>query len=214
MFQAKVVNKTLDLVGRAVLTPDAKLDLDQAGIPQDLLWHIYKPFITRRMIMKGVPAVKSLEYIESRNPIATQALNEELQTRPGIVSRDPSLHKFNLTGFYLVPNPDPKDRTIKLNPLVFKSFNADNDGDQLNISVPAGDDARKEVLEKMLPSKNLLSPKNMAPIYTPSNEAALGMYQLSTEHNGGTPKKFKTEKDVVEAYRKGELVPGDPVEIG
>ena len=214
MFQSHVVNKTLDLVGRAVLTPDAKLDIDQAAIPQDLIWHIYKPFMERRMIMKGVPAVKATEYIEARNPIATQALNEELVTRPGIVSRDPSLHKFNLTGFYLIPNPNPKDKTIKLNPLVFKSFNADNDGDQLNISVPAGDDARKEILEKMLPSRNLLSPKTIAPVYTPSNEAALGLFQLSTEHKGGAPKKYKTEKEVVEAYKKGLLHPGDPVEIG
>ena len=82
---------------------------------------------------------KAVEYIDAKNPLAVQAMNEELLARPGIVSRDPSLHKFNLTGFYLVPNPDPKDKTIKLNPLVFKSFNADNDGDQLNISIPAGE---------------------------------------------------------------------------
>ncbi len=213
MFQSKVVNKTLDLVGRAVLTPDAKLDIDQASVPQDLLWHIYKPFLIRRMVLRGIPAVKASEYIEHKNPLALQAMNEELLSRPGIVSRDPSLHKFNLTGFYLVPNPNPKDKTIKLNPLVFKSFNADNDGDQLNISIPAGEDARKEVMEKMLPSKNLLSPKNIAPIYMPSNEAALGLFQLSSEKKDNTPKKFKTNKEVVDAFKKGLLHPGDLVDI-
>lgn len=213
MFQGKVVNKTLDLVGRAVLTPDAKLDVDQAAVPQDLLWHIYTPFIIRRMVLRGIPATKAMEYAKNHNPIAGQALHEELLHRPGIVSRDPSLHKFNLTGFYLIPNPDPKDKTIKLNPLVFKSFNADNDGDQLNINVPAGEEARLEVIEKMLPSSNLLSPKSMSPMYLPSNEAALGLYQLSTERKNNTPQKFKTQKDVIEAFKKGTLEAGDAVEI-
>lgn len=214
MFQAKVVNKPLDLVGRAVLTPDAKLDLDEAAVPQDILWKTYSPFVVRRMVQQGIPATKASEYIRLRNGLAQQALTEELKIRPAIVSRDPSLHKFNLTGFYMKPNPNPKDKTIKLNPLVFKSFNADNDGDQLNINVPAGEEARLEVIEKMLPSRNLLSPKNFAPMYMPSNEAALGLYQASTENKKQPVKKFKTEKEVIDAFNRGELDAGDQVEIG
>jgi DNA-directed RNA polymerase subunit beta' len=215
MFQSKVVNKTMDLVGRAVISPDAKLDLDQVSVPQDMLWHMYKPFLTRRLVMGGVPATKATEYIEARNPVATRAMNEELLTRPGIVSRDPALHKYNLTGFYLVPNPNPKDTTVKLNPLVFKGFNMDTDGDQVNVSIPAGEDARKEVLEKMLPSRNLISPKTMAPMYTPSNEAALGLYQMTTEKNHHVPiRKFKNNAEVAEAYHKNLIHVGDPVEVG
>ena len=142
-------------------------------------------------------------------------MNEELAHRPAIISRDPSLHKYNMTGFYLKPNENPKDTTLKLNPLVFKGLAADNDGDQLNINLPASDDARQEVIDKLLPSKNLLTPKNLAPMYLPSNEAALGLFQLSTEHNKDKAvRKFKTEQEVVEAYRKGQIAPGDPVEIG
>lgn len=214
MFQANVVNKPLDLVGRAVLTPDAKLDLDEASVPQDVLWKTYLPFIIRKLVQQGIPAVKAAEYVKLRNQLAVSALQEELKLRPAIVSRDPSLHKYNLTGFYLKPNPNPKDKTIKLNPLVFKSFNADNDGDQLNINVPAGEDARLEILDKMLPSKNLLSPKTLAPMYTPSNEAALGMFQSSTENKKNASKKFTDHKAVVDAFNRGELEIGDNVHIG
>ena len=214
MFQSNVVNKPLDLVGRAVLTPDAKLDLDEASVPQDIIWKTYLPFIIRRLVLQGVPATKAAEYVKLRNPIARAAMMAELPHRPAIISRDPSLHKFNLTGFFLKPNPDNKDKTVKLNPLVFKSFNADNDGDQLNINVPAGEEARLEVLHKMLPSKILLSPKNFAPVYTPSNEAALGLYQASTENDHNPPKKFPTEQAVIEAFQKGLIGPGEVVDIG
>lgn len=214
MFQSKVVNKSLDLVGRAVLTPDAKLDVDQASVPQDLLWQVYKPFLIRRLVLKGVPAVEAAEYVKKKNPMALQAMNEELQHRPGIVSRDPAWHKFNLMGFKMIPNADPKDKTIKMNPLVFKGFGADNDGDQLNINIPATDEARKEVLAKMLPSRNLISPKSFQPVLIPSNESALGLYGLSTENKKNEAKKYKTEQDVVSAYRRGELEAGDNVEIG
>ncbi len=214
MFQAKVVNKSLDLVGRAVLTPDATLDLDNASVPQDVLWKTYSPFIIRRLVQKGVPATKAMEYVKNHNPMAVEALTEELAHRPAIISRDPVLHKFNLTGFYLKPNADPKDKTIKLNPLVFKSFGADNDGDQLNVNVPASEEARLEVRDKMLPSRNLLSPKGFQPMYTPSNESALGLFQLSTSHSTEKPLIYKSESEVVEDWKKGKLNIADNVQIG
>jgi len=214
MFQSKVVNKSLDLVGRAVLTPDARLDIDQASVPQDMLWQIYKPFIIRRLVMKGIPAVGALDYVKKHNKLAVEALREELEVRPGILSRDPAWHKYNFMGFKLKPNANPKDKTLKLNPLVFKGQSSDADGDQENVHIPATEEARKEVLAKMLPSQNVISPKTMHPILVPSNESALGLYSLSTENKHNTPKKFKSEAEVVAAYNKGDLAAGDNVEIG
>lgn len=212
-FQAKVVNKPIDLVGRAVLVPDTKLDLDEASVPQDIIWTIYKPFIISRLVQKGLPAVRATEYVEKRNPIATQALSEELRVRPGIVSRDPMLHKFNMQGYYLKPNVHPKDKTVKLNPLVYKSYNADNDGDQLNIQVPATEESKQEVIEKLLPSKNLISHRNFNPMFTPTNESALGLFIASREDNGGKAQKFHNVEDMVNAFKRGELEVGDRVEI-
>lgn len=215
MFQSKVVNKPMDLVGRAVLTPSAFLDLDEASVPIDTLWKVYLPFVQRRLVQKGVPATKAQEYITTRNPLALEALHAELKERPAIISRDPSLHKFNLTGFFLRPNPNKRDKTIKLNPLVFKGLAADNDGDQLNINVPASEDAKQEVIDKMLPSKSLISPKTFQPMFVPSNEAALGLFQMSTEKSPSeTVHGFKTSKDVVTAFQQGRLHIGDTVKVG
>lgn len=213
MFQAKVVNKPMDLVGRAVLSPSAFLDLDQASAPMDTLWKIYQPFISRRLVQKGVPATKAQEYIQTKNPLAMEALLAEMQHRPAIVSRDPALHKFNLSGFYLQPNANKRDKTVKLNPLVFKSFAADNDGDQLNISVPASEEARLEVIDKMLPSRSLLSPKTFQPMFVPANESSLGLFQMSTESRAGTGKQFKTHKDVAAAFHRGEVHVGDAIKV-
>jgi hypothetical protein len=213
MFQAKVVNKPIDLVGRGVLVPDGNLQLNEAAIPQAILWNVYSPFVIRRLVRQGVPATKARDYVQNKHPLANQALQEELKDRPGIVTRDPQLSKYNFQGFYLRPNPDPKDFSIKLNPLVFKGYGADSDGDQLNVQVPASDDAKEEVKEKLLPEKNLIYHRTFAPIYTPSNEAAVGLFAASYEDKHNEPKKYKSAGDVVRDYLAGKLDVGDRIEL-
>jgi hypothetical protein len=213
-FQAKVVNKPVDLVGRAVLVPDATLGLDQASVPASILWKTYAPFTIRNLVKRGVAATKAQEYVTNRHPLAAQAMHEELAHRPAVITRDPQLHKYSAQAFYLKANSEKGDHSLKMNPLVYKGLGADNDGDQLNINIPASEDARKEVIEKMLPSKNLLGPASFAPMYVPSNEASLGLFQLSTEDKKNTPKHYKTEAEVLKAFEKGELMPGDNVKIG
>jgi len=214
MFQSNVVNKPIEMVGRGVLVSDCNLDLDQASIPQSILWKAYAPFIIRRMVQRGIPATKASEYLKLKNQLAKDALMEELKERPGIVSREPALHKFNLLGMYLKPNIDEKDPTIKLNPLTFKGLNADVDGDQVNVNVPASDEGNAEVKAKMLPSKNLLMPKTFRPIHIPSNEAALGLFGASIEDKHNTPKKYKTRQDVIKDFNAGKLHVGDNVDVG
>jgi len=213
VFQAKVVNKPLDLISRGVATGNVKLDLDDISIPQDIAWKIFSPFLIRRLVRKGVPATLAHEYVKNKNPLAVQSLHEEMQDRPVVMSRDPALHKFNMMGFRPKINPDPKDKTVSVNPLVFKGFNLDLDGDQVSVSAPAGDDAKEEIKEKMLPSRNLLSVRSFTPLYTPSNEAALGMYQLSSEDNKNKPIEFENEHEVIKAYQDGKLSAGDRINI-
>jgi DNA-directed RNA polymerase subunit beta' len=213
LFQAKVVNKPIDLVGRAVLLPDSKLDMNQASIPQQIAWSIYAPFIIRRLVRQGIPATKAKEYLENKHPLALSALNEEMQDRPGIVTRDPQLSKYNFQGMYLKMNPDPKDFSLKLNPLVFKGYGGDSDGDQLNIQLPASDDAKEEVKEKLLPEKNLIYHRTFSPIYTPSNEAATGLFAASFEDKKNTPHKYASAQEVVRDFLAGKLDIGDRVDI-
>jgi len=213
MFQAKVVNKPIDLVGRAVLLPDAKLDLNQASIPQQVAWSIFSPFIIRRLVRQGIPATKSREYLEHKHPLALAAMHEEMLDRPGIVTRDPQLSKYNFQGMYLKINPDPKDFSIKMNPLVFKGYGGDSDGDQLNVQLPASEDAKEEIKEKLMPEKNLIYHRTFAPIYTPSNEAATGLFAASFEDKKNTPKKYSSVQAVMQDFLAGKLDVGDRVDV-
>lgn len=213
MFQAKVVNKPIDLVGRAVLLPDSKLDLNQASIPQNVAWSIYAPFIIRRLVKQGIPATKAREYLDTKHPLALNALQLEMEDRPGIVTRDPQLSKYNFQGFYLKTNIDPKDFSVKLNPLVFKGFGADCDGDQLNVQVPATEEAKDEIKEKLLPEKNLIYHRTFSPIFTPSNEAATGLFAASFEDKKNKPIKYSSAQEVVRDFLAGKLDVGDRVEV-
>lgn len=213
-YQSKVVNHPVDLVGRAVLLPDASLHLDQASVPASILWKTYAPFVIRNLVRRGVPGIKATEYVTNKNPLAEQALHEEIAHRPAIITRDPQLHKYSAQGFYLKPNASDKNHSISLNPLVFKGMGADSDGDALAINVPASDEARLEVIEKMLPSKNILGPATFSPMYIPSNESSLGLFQLSTEDNKNEAKKYKSEAEVIAAFKKGDVSPGDRISIG
>jgi hypothetical protein len=213
VFQAKVVNKPLDLVGRGVASGDAKLDLDEISIPHDIAWKVFSPFLIRRLVRRGIPATQATDYVKNRNPLAVQALTDEMKDRPVILSRDPALHKFNLMGFMTKLNADPKNKTLVVNPLLFKGFTLDLDGDQTNISAPANDDAKEEIKEKMLPSKNLLSVRSFSPMFVPSNESALGLYQLSTEDKKNKPLEFNSEEDALKAFHNGQAHPGDRIVI-
>jgi len=213
MFQAKVVNKPIDLVGRAVLLPDSKLDLNQASIPQQIAWSIYSPFIIRRLVRLGIPATKAKEYLEHKHPLALNALQEEMADRPGIVTRDPQLSKYNFQGMYLKTNADPKDFSIKMNPLVFKGYGGDSDGDQLNVQLPASDDAKEEIKEKLLPEKNLIYHRTFSPIYTPSNEAATGLFAASYEDNKNKAHHYGSTQEVVRDFLAGKLDIGDRVDV-
>ena len=213
MFQAKVVNKPIDLVGRAVLLPDSNLELNQSSIPQSVAWSIFSPFVIRRLVRQGVPATKAREYLDNKHPLALAALHEEMADRPGIVTRDPQLSKYNFQGMYLKMNPDPKDFSIKLNPLVFKGYGGDSDGDQLNVQLPASEEAKEEVKEKLLPEKNLIYHRTFSPIYTPSNEAATGLFAASFEDKKNTPVKYNSADEVVRDFIAGKLDIGDRVDL-
>ena len=127
MAQSKVFSKPVDVVGRGVAAPDPNLDMDQVGIPEDAAWDLYKDFTLRNLVMHGYPAVRASEMIEKRTPEARDALDKEMANRPVILDRAPTLHKFNLMGFY--PHI-VEGNTIRVSPIVCKGFNLDFDGDE------------------------------------------------------------------------------------
>jgi len=147
MFQRQVMSKTVDNVSRAVITPDPNLDMDTIGIPEDSAWSSYKDFVIRRLSRKGYPMIKAMEMVQDRDATAKSALTEEMASRPVIVDRAPTWHKFNLMAFYPVLS---EGKTIRLSPLAGKLYNADFDGDKVvsSVFVRVCDDVKQIISNK------------------------------------------------------------------
>ncbi len=194
-FQGRVMSRPQDLSARSTIIPDPKFGLDQVGIPEKMALTIYKPFVVRRLVGLGHKPIDAREMVEKGDPTALAALAAEVKERPVILNRAPSLHKFNVMGFKptLI-----QGEAIKINPLVVSGYNADFDGDTMGVHVPITEAARKEVLEKMLPSKNLFSPANDRVVNQPTMEMVLGLYLMSNPV--GTPVKAASLADVVRGY--------------
>ena len=212
LFNSRVMSKPVDAVGRAVVTPDPNLDMDQVGIPAESAWKLYKDFVLRRLVRQNIPSLRALEMIDKKDPEAKKALTDEMQERPVILDRAPTWHKFNLLAFY----PHMVDgNTIQTSPLITKGFNLDHDGDQMNFHVPVSEKAVEQAKHKMLPSKNLFSLTDLkSPMHTPTQEMSLGLYMMSRNATKKPTRKFASLDAAKAAYRKGELGLNDPIEVG
>jgi DNA-directed RNA polymerase subunit beta len=126
MVQKKLLGSAVDMVGRAVILPNPDLDMDQAGIPEEKAWDVYKPFIVRSLVRKGMPVTHAMRQVQDRTKPAKDAMLVEMEERPVILSRAPVLHRYGVMAFRpkLV-----KGHALQLPPMVYSGFGADNDGD-------------------------------------------------------------------------------------
>jgi DNA-directed RNA polymerase beta subunit len=124
-FQSKVLGKPVDSVARGVITPDAELDMDSIGLPEEMSWELYAPYVQRRLVRRGFPPAKAKELIDQRHQAARDEMLAEMDERPVLASRAPSWHKFNIMAF--TPRPH-KGHVIRVSPLIITGFNADFDG--------------------------------------------------------------------------------------
>jgi DNA-directed RNA polymerase subunit beta' len=207
-FQKRVFRKRQDLSGRAIISPDPHLHVDEVGIPDKMLWKTHKPFIVRELVRLGYSPIKALEEIEKKTPAASRALDIAIKGRPVLLNRAPSLHKFSVMAFM------PKrigGESITIPPLVTGGFNADFDGDTMSVHVPVTTDAVEEA-KGMLPSKNLFSTSKSL-MLMPSQESQLGLW-LFTQKGKRTSKKFRNAKEAIAAYDKGDIRFDDVVKVG
>jgi len=176
-FQRKVLRRTQNLVGRGTIIPDPKLGVDEVGLPKEMSWTLFEKFVTRRLVNSGYKPNDAIEAVNNRTPAALSALQAEMESRPVMLNRAPSLHKFSIQSF----KPRMVDgKAIKIPPLIVGGFNADFDGDAMTVHVPVLSDSVAEA-KKMLPSRNLYSPGTGDIMIKPQNEAALGLYQMSID---------------------------------
>ena len=212
MFQGKLLAKPQDMVGRAVVTPDPSLGMDEVAVPEEKAWHLYKPFVTRRLVRRGYTAERALKAIEDKEPVASDMLQQEMAERPMLIDRAPAWHKFNIMAVHGKPI---KSDTMRVCPLIAAAFNLDHDGDTMSFHVPVADKAVSQAKEKMYPSRNLFKTSTLRDVmHRPIHEMSMGLHTASTfPSSGARPRKFPTVEAALGAYRRGELGLGDPVEI-
>lgn len=210
-FRQNLLGKRVDYSARSVIVVGPELQLHECGLPKDMAAELYKPFIIRKLIERGiVKTVKSAKKIVDRkDPVVWDILENVLKGHPVLLNRAPTLHRLGIQAF------QPKlieGKAIQLHPLVCTAFNADFDGDQMAVHLPLGNGAVMEAQMLMLASHNILNPANGAPITVPSQDMVLGLYYITkgrkstpTEKVRGEGFKFYSPEEVNIAYNEGQI---------
>jgi len=209
MFQRRVLGAAVDTVGRGVITPNPSLNMDQVGLPEKKAWVIYRPHVMRKLVRRGMGAMAAAENIAKETDVARKALIDAMGERPVMISRAPALHRYSMMAFWPILT---KGDTLQIPPIITPGFNADFDGDTMNYHVPATEDAVKDAVNKMLPSKNLRAVRDFDVHYYPRQEFLLGLHLASTAKKKGV-KYFRSKQDAIEAYKRGEIGIDDQVEF-
>lgn len=179
-FRQNLLGKRVDYSGRSVIIVGPDLKLNQCGLPKEMALEMFKPFVLREMIARGIaPNVKSAKnMLDRRPPEVFDILEEITKDHPVLLNRAPTLHKLGIQAFYPLLI---EGSAIRLHPAVCSGFNADFDGDQMAVHVPLSVKAIEEAKRLMLPEHNLLRPSDGSPVSTPaSKEMALGVYYLTS----------------------------------
>jgi len=210
-FRQNLLGKRVDYSARSVIVVGPNLKLHECGLPKDMAAELYKPFIIRKMIERGiVKTVKSAKKIvDKKEPVVWDILENVLKGHPVLLNRAPTLHRLGIQAF------QPKlieGKAIRLHPLVTTAFNADFDGDQMAVHVPLGNAAILEAQMLMLASHNILNPANGAPIAVPSQDMVLGLYYITKGKKSlkddvvkGEGSIFYSPEEVIIAHNEGKL---------
>ncbi|NNF18223.1 MAG: DNA-directed RNA polymerase subunit beta' [Flavobacteriaceae bacterium] len=210
-FRQNLLGKRVDYSARSVIVVGPEMKLYECGLPKDMAAELYKPFVIRKLIERGiVKTVKSAKkIIDKKEPVVWDILENVLKGHPVLLNRAPTLHRLGIQAF------QPKlieGKAIRLHPLVCTAFNADFDGDQMAVHLPLGPEAILEAQLLMLASHNILNPANGSPITVPSQDMVLGLYYMTKERKTtddytvkGEGLTFYSYEEVVIAFNEGRL---------
>jgi DNA-directed RNA polymerase subunit beta' len=210
-FRQNLLGKRVDYSARSVIVVGPELKLHECGLPKGMAAELFKPFIIRKLIERGiVKTVKSAKkIIDRRDPVVWDILENVMKGHPVLLNRAPTLHRLGIQAF------QPKlieGKAIQLHPLVCTAFNADFDGDQMAVHLPLGPPAILEAQILMLASHNILNPANGAPITVPSQDMVLGLYYMTKARKNtkehpvkGEGLTFYSDEEVNIAYNEGRV---------
>ncbi len=213
-FRQNLLGKRVDYSARSVIVVGPELKMHECGIPKNMAAELYKPFIIRKLIERGiVKTVKSAKKIVDRKePVVWDILEHVMKGHPVLLNRAPTLHRLGIQAF------QPKmieGKAIQLHPLACTAFNADFDGDQMAVHLPLGNEAILEAQMLMLGAHNILNPANGAPITVPSQDMVLGLYYITKLREGdkGEGSKFYGPEEAQIAYNEGRVTLHAPVSV-
>jgi DNA-directed RNA polymerase subunit beta' len=205
-FRQNLLGKRVDYSARSVIVVGPELKMHECGIPKDMAAELFKPFVIRKLIERGiVKTVKSAKKIVDRkDSVIWDILEHVMKGHPVLLNRAPTLHRLGIQSF------QPKmieGKAIQLHPLSCTAFNADFDGDQMAVHLPLSNEAVLEAQMLMLASHNILNPANGAPITVPSQDMVLGLYYISKMRTGalGEGLTFFGPEEAVVAYNEGKV---------
>ncbi len=205
-FRQNLLGKRVDYSARSVIVVGPELKMHECGLPKDMAAELYKPFVIRKLIDRGiVKTVKSAKKIVDRkDPVVWDILEHVMKGHPVLLNRAPTLHRLGIQAF------QPKmieGKAIQLHPLSCTAFNADFDGDQMAVHLPLGNEAILEAQMLMLASHNILNPANGAPITVPSQDMVLGLYYITKLRDGakGEGLIFYGAEEAIIAYNEGQV---------
>lgn len=209
-FRQNLLGKRVDYSGRSVIVVGPELALTQCGIPKEMALEMYKPFVLRELIMRGIaPNVKNAKNVlEKRTPEVFDILEEISKNHPVMLNRAPTLHKLGIQAFYPILI---EGSAIRIHPCVCAGYNADFDGDQMALHIPLSKQAQEEAEKLMLPTHNLLKPADGSPITLPNKEMVLGCFYITTEDEESKNIKdedlqiFRSLNELHYAYQIGQL---------
>ncbi|MEO1487286.1 MAG: DNA-directed RNA polymerase subunit beta' [Bacteroidota bacterium] len=210
-FRQNLLGKRVDYSARSVIVVGPEMKLYECGLPKDMAAELYKPFVIRKLIERGiVKTVKSAKkIIDKKEPVVWDILDNVIKGHPVLLNRAPTLHRLGIQAF------QPKlieGKAIRLHPLACTAFNADFDGDQMAVHLPLGPEAILEAQLLMLASQNILNPANGSPITVPSQDMVLGLYYMTKERKStpevpikGEGLTFYSDEEVVIAFNEGKV---------
>ena len=213
-FRQNLLGKRVDYSARSVIVVGPELKMGECGLPKLMAAELYKPFIIRKLIERGiVKTVKSAKKIvDRREPIIWDILENVMKGHPVLLNRAPTLHRLGIQAF------QPKmieGKAIQLHPLACTAFNADFDGDQMAVHLPLSNEAILEAQILMLQSHNILNPANGAPITVPSQDMVLGLYYITKLRPGakGEGLTFYGPEEAIVAHNEGKCDLHAPVKV-
>ena len=213
-FRQNLLGKRIDYSGRSVIVVGPELKLHECGLPKDMALELFKPFVIRKLVERGmVKTVKSAKkLVDRRGAEVWDILEEIIKDHPVMLNRAPTLHRLGIQAFQPVLI---EGKAIQIHPLVCAAFNADFDGDQMAVHIPLSFYAQAETKVLMLSSHNILSPANGRPLAIPSQDIVLGIYYLTKlrHSESGEGRTYSSPEEVLIAYDQKRVVLNAPITV-